>query len=233
MDILKELEKFSTPIVFDAIEKFGVRARNAGYPDDSIKCIFPDLPPICGYAATAKITGIGPQQEGEETVSFKEVWRYCDSQPKPGIMAVQDIDPEPKRACAWGDYAASIFLAMGYKGVITDGFVRDIDAVKALNFQYFARSAIVGHGYIRYSQINIPVHICGVEVRPGDLLHGDMHGFTVIPKEIPLDDLVRAAKEWLASENKVISYCKFASDFSLEGMFEKIDCHESFGGHML
>ena len=57
MTITKEtlagLARFDTPTICNVIELFDIRPRNRGYMDNRVKCNFPELPPIVGFAATA------------------------------------------------------------------------------------------------------------------------------------------------------------------------------------
>ncbi|MGC2096821.1 MAG: hypothetical protein WA646_09800, partial [Candidatus Sulfotelmatobacter sp.] len=50
LDALRQLD---TCMVANAIESFRVRLSNTGFTDASVSCIFPDAPPMVGYAATA------------------------------------------------------------------------------------------------------------------------------------------------------------------------------------
>jgi regulator of RNase E activity RraA len=110
-------------------------------------------------------------------------------------------------------------------GAITNGGVRDIREVEALGFQLFASSTVVGHAYNRYVEIDTPVKIGSLVINPGDLIHGDEHGIVIIPKEIPLKELVAKIKDFLASEKAVIDYCA-QPGFSLDGIVDQMDLHE-------
>jgi len=56
-DILDFLRKTDTCMVSNAIETFNVRMRNEGYVQTGVKCLFPDLPPVAGYAVTGRVAG--------------------------------------------------------------------------------------------------------------------------------------------------------------------------------
>ena len=58
--LLEELRQLSTCVTASAIETFGVRMHNAGFANSSIGCIFEELPPVVGYAATARIRCTNP-----------------------------------------------------------------------------------------------------------------------------------------------------------------------------
>jgi len=63
------------------------------------------------------------------------------------------------------------------------------------------------HGYCHFLHINIPVHVGGVMVQPGDLLHGDRNGVTTIPHEIAAA-VAGACAEYMAAEAVVLDYLK-------------------------
>ena len=47
-----------------------------------------------------------------------------------------------------------------------------------------SRGTICAHGYCNLVHLNAPVHVGGVMVHPGELLHGDRNGVTTVPNEI-------------------------------------------------
>ena len=51
---LEALRRFNSPTISNAIEIFNVRKRNVGFLPHTIRCMFPDMPPIVGYAVTAQ-----------------------------------------------------------------------------------------------------------------------------------------------------------------------------------
>jgi hypothetical protein len=61
---LDALRRFDTCTVANAIETFNVRLRDVGFADSSVRCVFPKLPPLVGYAATVRIRYAGPPVDG-------------------------------------------------------------------------------------------------------------------------------------------------------------------------
>ena len=61
-EVLKQLGSYDTPTICNAVELFGLRSQDAGYMNDRIKSLFPDLPPIVGYAATATMRCAAPRK---------------------------------------------------------------------------------------------------------------------------------------------------------------------------
>lgn len=228
---LEALRKVRTPIVYDAVERFNVRPRSEGYTDSSIRCILPGLGAMVGYACTAKMVAELLPAEGECSVPSEAVWQYVSSAKRPSVIAVQDLDQPPARGCAWGDLAASIFLNLGCVGAVTNGGVRDIREVEKLGFHLFAQTPVVGHANIRFVEIDTPLKIGSLIVRPGDLLHGDEHGVMVIPREISLPDLLRVIDAFLSSEKTIVDYCT-GPNFDLQELIHLVALHEErVGGH--
>src|SRR5262249_38713207 len=79
--------------------------------------------------------------------------------------------------------------------------------VEALNFPCFTNGTICAHGYCHVPQINVPVHVGGLMVHPGDLLHGDRNGVTRIPVEAA-SEVAHACAEYVAAEAVGLGYLK-------------------------
>ena len=54
-DQIAALKKVTSPSVANAIETFKARPREEGNVASSIRCLFPELGPMVGYAATCLI----------------------------------------------------------------------------------------------------------------------------------------------------------------------------------
>ena len=60
------------------------------------------------------------------------------------------------------------------------------------------------------------MRVGGLVVRPGDLLHADMHGVLLVPQEI-VPQLPDAVAKVEKREREIIDYCK-SPDFTVEGL---------------
>lgn len=209
-DELAALQKFSTPSLSNGIETFKIRARNQGFMSYEIKCMFPDLLPMVGYAFTVKIRAA---YEAERPRDVNEYRRAVMAAPKPTIIVIQDLDDEPIGSF-WGEVNGNIHKALGAIGTVTNGGVRDLNEVRALGFHFFAQCVLVSHAYVHVEDWGISVEVGGLTIKPGDLLHGDLHGVLHIPHEIA-KDLVRATAEVERKERIVINACQ-SPDFSIE-----------------
>ncbi len=211
-EVLKTLETVPSPAIANGIEVFDIRPRNEGFMSADIACRFPDLPPMVGYAVTAKIRAAEKPAEGQ-AVPRKEMWEHILSIPEPRIVVIEDLD-DPPVGSFWGEVNANIHRALGCIGTVTNGGVRDLDEVHALGFHFFSAQIQVSHAYVHVVEVGTPVSVGGLTVNPGDLLHGDKHGICEIPHEIA-DKLYDGVKQVEEREAKIIETCQ-RPDFTIE-----------------
>jgi regulator of RNase E activity RraA len=212
---LGALRKINSPTIANAIEMFEVRPRNAGYLSPEVRCLFPALGPMVGYAFTAMISADLPSK-GCRTLQRSEYWAASSTTHPPRIAVIQDLDNPPCRGSFWGEVNANIHRALGFIGTVTNGSARDLDEMEALGFFAFAANPSVSHAYVHPVDFGGPVRVGGEIIGPGDLLHGDQHGVVVIPNSVAAS-VADAATEVDAAERALIRYCQ-SSEFDLEGL---------------
>ncbi len=217
-EILEALQRFDSCTISNAIETFNVRLRNVGFTNASVSCMFPDLPPVVGYAATARLRTEEPPMRGGKYIDHTEWWNSILSVPAPRIVVVEDMDKPPGLGAFVGDAHAAILKALGCVAYVTDGAVRELPAVHDMGLQLFAGNVTVSHGYAHMFHLGAPVKIGGLDVGPGDLLHGDRHGLTSIPREIAAQ-VPGAAAKIREAERQVIEFCRSA-EFSVAKLAE-------------
>src|SRR5439155_7489107 len=203
---LELLRKFDTPTVCNVVELFDQRSRAAGYMDGGIQACFPKLPPMVGYASTVTFRSAAAPRSGNVYCSLAEQVATFAELPGPPIVVFQDLD-NPVAAATFGEVMCSSYKAFGAAGLITSGAGRDLDQVEALGFPCFTNGTICAHGHCHILQINVPVHVGGLSIHPGDLLHGDRNGVTTIPIEI-VSAVAHACAEFMAAEAVVLDYCR-------------------------
>ncbi len=215
MHILKEtveaLRRFSTPTVANAIELFNLRPRNEGYLSPDVRCLFPELGVMVGHAVTLRFAA---EQPAARPGSRYESWNCMLETTEPRVLVLQDLDQPPGAGAFLGEVMATIHRRLGCIGAVTNGFVRDLDEVRALGFHFFAAGVCVSHAYVHLVDFGTPVKVGGIRVHPGDLLHADKHGVLIVPKEIA-DRIPEAAAQVAEREQRLIAHCK-SPDFSLE-----------------
>ncbi len=210
---LDALRLFDTCMVANAVETFNLRLHNTGFTDARIRCMFEDAPPMVGYAATARLRSGEPPIVGGTFRDRAEFWNSILQIPTPRILVLEDMDDPPGRGAFVGDMHAAILKALGCIGYLTNGAVRELGSVQAMGVQLFAGSLAVSHAYAHIFDVGAAVKVGGMEVRPGDLLHGDRHGVLTIPAEIAVA-IPAVATDLQRTEQKIIDFCR-SSTFSV------------------
>jgi 4-hydroxy-4-methyl-2-oxoglutarate aldolase len=83
----------------------------------------------------------------------------------------------------WGDVACTFAAQKGIAGVVADGPVRDIDALREMDFPVWATSISPSHPEKRGpGSVNVPIVVDGVLVEPGDVIVADGDGVLAIPQ---------------------------------------------------
>lgn len=212
---LEEYRQLSTCLVASAIETFHARLPNSGFSDSTIRCIFEDQPPIAGYAATARIRSAQPPMEGRGYYYDRtDWWNDILSIPEPRVVVIEDVDDPPGRGAFIGEVNANILLALGCAAFVTNGAVRDLREVERTGFQMFAGNVSVSHAYAHVFDFGGTVQVGGLQLRPGDLIHGDLHGIQTVPGEIA-GKVPAVALEMARHRHQLVELCRSA-DFSVE-----------------
>jgi regulator of RNase E activity RraA len=213
---LEALRRLDACTLANAIETFHERLRNEGFMGHAVRCLFPNLQPMIGYAATVKIRGSSPPTTGNLYSDRTDWWDYIESLPAPRIVVVQDLAARPGLGSLVGAVHMNILRALHCTGVVTNGSVRDIPAAESAGFHYFAGSVSVSHAYVHIVEIGQPVEIDGLKIQSGDLLHGDLHGVQNVPIDIA-PRIPEAAAEITAEEQALIALCR-SPEFSLQNL---------------
>lgn len=220
---LEQFRRLSTCLVASAIETFHVRLPNTGFADSSIRCIFEDQPAMIGYAATARMRSSNPRMETTKTYDYydrTDWWNNILSIPAPRVVVIEDVDEPAGLGAFVGEVHANILLSLGCIGIVTNGAVRDLPDIRPTEFQMFAGNVSVSHAYSHIFDFGGRVEVGGLQVHPGDLVHGDCHGVQTIPLEIA-DKVPAAAREIRQRRHQLVGLRRSA-DFTLEKLRQVI-----------
>jgi 4-hydroxy-4-methyl-2-oxoglutarate aldolase len=201
-----KLKSIDSCTVANAIEKFGVRPDTWGFTGPEIRCLFPDQGVTLGYAVTGVM---GPREGGEQ--GWRQGWldytQAIEDSPNPAVCVIEDSPVWPMQGALVGEVMATCMKALGAVGCITNGAVRDLEQVREMGFHYHAAGVIVSHGQLKFHSVGQPVRLGRLEIRPGDLLHADLHGVVVVPFEIA-DRIPEAAQAILDREAEIIEVAR-------------------------
>jgi 2-keto-4-pentenoate hydratase/2-oxohepta-3-ene-1,7-dioic acid hydratase in catechol pathway/regulator of RNase E activity RraA len=135
----------------------------------------------------------------------------------PGEVLVMDARRQP-HAGTIGDILALRAKVRGAAGVVTDGAVRDRDALAALGLPIFAAAAhpaVLGRLHVPWD-IDVPIACGNVLVEPGDVVVGDGDGVVVIAPKLIAELLAAAAEQEL--EERFIAE-RVADGASVDGLY--------------
>jgi len=211
---LETLRQLDACTLANAIETFQERLRNEGFADGSMRCLFPQLKPMVGYAATIKIRGSAPPMAASHYPDRTDWWDYIQSLPSPRVVVVQDVATRVGLGSLLGVVHMNILHALNCVGAVTNGSVRDLPAAHGLGFQLFTGGVAVSHAYVHIVEFGGPVEVAGLKINSGDLIHGDQHGIQTIPLSIAAQ-LPGEAARLQEGEQALIALCQSPA-FSLE-----------------
>jgi regulator of RNase E activity RraA len=174
---------------------------------------------MVGYAATAKVSGIEPPTAEQKEMMFSFFEDVLRTE-NPVVAVIQDIDPRPIGSF-WGEVQATIFKALGAVGTLTYGGVRDLNEVGPLGFYFFSTDIMVARAESHLVEHNGTVEICGMTVKPGDLIHADCHGALVIPAEAA-PELADACRRVSKAELFVLEPCRKAISEGVKPTVEQL-----------
>ena len=82
---LEALRLLDSPTVSNAIEHFGVRPRVEGYAGWELRCAFPELGTMIGYAVTCTADSTTASRRDER--GLMKLWEAVEAAPKPAVIA--------------------------------------------------------------------------------------------------------------------------------------------------
>jgi len=173
-EIIAGFRQTATASVADAVDKV---TGKRGYLDHAIKPRINENR-IVGPAVTVLE---GPT---DEAVPPSHALEMIDAAAAGSVMVIANGGEAD--VAVWGGLMTAGAVANKLEAAVLDGAVRDIVEIRRdYDFPVYARSASPGTTVGRYKTLaaNSPVSIGGVEVRPGDIVVGDVDGIVIVPKE--------------------------------------------------
>ena len=193
-NILIELAKYDTPTMCNAVEAVMGTRSAVGFTKKPVVPADPLLPCIVGFAATAKIRAASPPLITPEKVQ-------------------EDTDYPNCIGAFWGELNVAIHKGLKIKGTLTNGLLRDVGMLDK-DYQVLASGIGPSHAFVHVTQLNTSVNILGLEVRPGDLIHADLHGAMVIEKKY-IEAMPEALKLVIAKEEPILKAAR-KNDFDIK-----------------
>ena len=202
IEMLEALKEFDTPSITNVVATYPKNPLCLGlynpwlmnwYTDASLRCWYPELGRLVGYAVTAVY---GLPDPNYSKLAFSDVIAALEASPKPTIFVFEQRFP-PAIANKVGLSGGNMTTAMqtaGCVGAITNGPSRDIDEIRPMGFQYLTNGVCAGHGDMAVHAVNVPVSVAGMDIAPGEIIHMDENGAVKFPREYLAEVLDRVTK---------------------------------------
>jgi 4-hydroxy-4-methyl-2-oxoglutarate aldolase len=188
-NVLK-LAEFDTPTVANGLELLGALDPTIGYTGPDVRALMPEMGVRVGVAVTSRMDTTTAGVDNPPSL-FKDWIRLMaeanksgEGQPVPVIGVMESVGPRPRYTVTIGDGMGTTMRLAGATGFVTNGSIRDIDGVRGIGLPCWAAGLSPMHGKLRWLDVDSPVVIDGVTVRPGDVIHADVNGVLVMPPEL-------------------------------------------------
>jgi len=175
-ETVKAFAEYATPEISDLLNRLYAL-------DSEIVCLSGGGRPLVGLACTIRTF------PGDNLMVHKSL-----DIAQPGDVVVVAASGGRSNAVI-GDTVSMKALHRGIAGFVIDGLMRDLPAVRELDFPIYARGTTpVGPLHRGPGEINFPVACGGVVVNPGDIVVGDDAGVVIVPQQVAHELLGRLAK---------------------------------------
>lgn len=167
--LIDAYRKLDSSSISDAMDRLGLPAGLYG-----IKPVTPGVV-MCGQAFTVRYVPCG---EAKGTVGD-----FLDDVPPGGVCV---LDNGGRDHCTvWGDIMALAASLRGVAGTLIYGVCRDVKDIRRVEYPLFSLGhyMVTGKDRVEVAEINGPVTVAGLKVRPGDLVFGDDSGALIVPWE--------------------------------------------------
>jgi 4-hydroxy-4-methyl-2-oxoglutarate aldolase len=168
-----------------------------------------DLPAAIRAIGSARVAGPAltvATQPGNNLLIHRAL-----AQARPGdvlVVALTDDADGGHDFGYWGDILTTAAQARGVAGLVIDGCVRDVEAIRTLGFPVFCRgTAIRGTGKAPVGTVGATVRIGRIAIAAGDLIVGDADGVVAVPSA-QVAQVLAAAEQREAKENAIVAALK-------------------------
>ncbi|MFE5672343.1 fumarylacetoacetate hydrolase family protein [Agromyces sp. NPDC056523] len=189
------------------VATLSVALRKRGYHDVVIEGVHALRPGqrLVGRAKTLRFIPFRPDLFASHGGGFNAQKRAFDTV-EPGEVLVVEARGE-RRTGTVGDVLALRAKFRGAAGVVTDGGVRDADAVAEIGLPVFSQGphpAVLGRRHVPW-ETDVTIACGGAAVQPGDVIVGDGDGVIVIPPALVEEVLAETEAQeredaWIAEQ---------------------------------
>ena len=107
----KALGELDTPTICNAVEVVAPERRNRGFNIRPFVCAHRELPPIVGYARTARIRAQHQPVKSSNAIGYYT--HVAEGGPLPSIVVIEDVDDTPGYGAFWGEVNTNVHCGLG------------------------------------------------------------------------------------------------------------------------
>lgn len=161
--------------------------------------------------------GIGPIANGQRMAGRAFTIRYVPVDLVAGTVGdyIDDVSPGSvlvldntgRTDCTvWGNILTEVATRRGIAGTVINGVCRDTPVIRALKYPLFSRGRFMrtGKDRVQVSDMEVPISLGDVLVRPGDIVVGDDDGIVVVPRDRE-DEVLKTAKQIAGVEDQIVN----------------------------
>lgn len=214
-ETLALLRRHDTPTICNALEHVMGGRTAEGFTKTPVVCADVTLPPIVGFARTAKIRASSPAQRpaAEVRALRMQYYEYVSGGEGPNVVVIEDADWPHCIGGFWGEMQVAQHKGLGVAGTLTNGVLRDLGMLDP-GYQVIAGSVGPSHAFVHVTELDVPVTVFGLAVKPDDLIHADRHGAVIIPERY-LDAMPAAIELTIRKEQPILKAAR-APGFTVE-----------------
>lgn len=175
--------RFETPAVSDAMDGLGLEPGVV----TGLTRLAGGVPPVMGPARTATVVDT-------DEPDIPGLAEYLDEAADGDLLVLGWA--ASTTASAWGGLAATRTAGRGCVGLVTAGWVRDLEEIRATPLVVWCRGPMPrsGKGRLAVRRVGEQVEVGGVLVRDRDLVVADGTGVCVVPRDRSPDVLEAAVR---------------------------------------
>ena len=181
-NLIKIASKYDTPTMCNAMDVILGTRSATGFTKNSVVTAQSAKHPIVGIAKTAKIRASSPPLVSQKEINEirMKYYEYIVQDEKNPVVVIEDTDFPNCIGAFWGELNVAVHKGLKIKGTVTNGLLRDLGMLDT-GYQVVAGSVGPSHAFVHLTELDIPVNILGLEIKPGDFIHADQHGAMTVP----------------------------------------------------
>lgn len=211
---LESLTRWDTPALSNALDALKLRPFNTGYTDGSITRIAGSAVMV-GRAVTARMVARDP---GDDAVHVSRLHRAISETEGPIVVVLEDCDVPAGSGAFLGEVNGALLRALGVRGVITNGRVRDVNELRQFGYPVYARGLCVARAHMRLIEVGTRARVAGLAISAGDILHADEHGVLQLP-DAAIPAIIEKAELIRQDEQNIVSWSQ-SGDFNIPALLE-------------